>query len=95
MAFNAPNSPGEGSWELWVLMHQIPPEQGMDAPGFNAPNPPGEGSWGLPGGAQGPPREKGRKPSENKQTAGVNGAAVIFGPEGVHTPGVVLTNSCK
>lgn len=40
------------------------------------------------------PRE-GQKAAENKQTAGVNGAAVIFGLEGVHTLCVVLANSCK
>lgn len=43
----------------------------------------------------GSPPPEGHSSAENKQTLGVNGAAVIFGLGGVHTLRVVLANSCK
>lgn len=72
------------------------PETRAGAAAFNAAHrdPPGAGRKGAPTAGRVPPPE-GQKTAENKQTAGVLAAAVIFGLEGVDTLRVVLANSCK
>lgn len=62
---------------------------------MSAPRSPRSGEHGGAPTARRVPPPEGEKTAENKQTAGVHGAAVIFGLEGVHTLRVVLANSCE